>query len=227
MRSLTVPVLCLLLVSAACLAQEFPTTFLSRVSLREYPASQPCPPTPPKLEVPRDLPAEAKGLVANFQAEADAIRKKAEDDIRVKSDQLATALKVIQDQYTRDAKLDEAVAVRDLIRKLTAVNLPVHPYPGSLTPFRDRIGETFFFEVTGRTTGSIWGTEVYTCDTDLATAAVHIGALKDGETGIVQVTIVASPSEHKATSQNGINSHAWGSYPASYTVQRWTGTRTK
>lgn len=226
MRSLTVPVLSLMLVSAVSMAQEFPTEYLSRVALREYP-SQPCPPAPPKLEVSRDLPAEAKTLVTNFHTEADTIRKKAEDDIRVKSDQLAIALKVIQDQYTRDAKLDEAVAVRDLIRKLTAVHLPLHPYPGNLTPFRERIGETFYFEVAGRTTGSLWGTEVYTCDSDLGTAAVHIGALKDGETGIVQVTIVASPDEHISSTQNGVRSSSWGSYPASYTVQRWVGHRVK
>ncbi len=227
MRSLTIPVLAVVFVSVACLAQEFPAISLSRVSLREHPAGQPHPPAPPKLVIPRDLPADAKALVTSFQTEAEAIRKKAEDDIRGKADQLATSLKTIQDQYTRDAKLDEAVAVRDLIRKLQSTSLPLLPYPGSLMSLRERVGETFYFEITGRTSGSLWGTEVYTCDSDLATAAVHIGALKDGETGIVQVTIVASPNEHSASTQNGVRSSSWGNYSASFTVQRWAGTRAK
>lgn len=226
MRSFTLPVVTLMLVSAVCVAQEFPQPFLSRVAIREVP-NEPSPPAVEKLQAPRDLPPDARAQLAIFQQEADAIRKKAEVDIRAKSEQLAKSLKTIQDQYTRDAKLDEAVAVRDLIRMLTAVHLPLQPNAGNLTRYRDKVGQTFYFEVTGRTTGSIWGTEVYTCDTDLATAAVHIGALKDGETGIVQVNIIESPSEHVASMQNGIHSHQWGSYPASYTVQRWVGNRAK
>ncbi|HET6422897.1 MAG TPA: LCCL domain-containing protein [Planctomycetaceae bacterium] len=227
MRSLTVPVVTLFLVSAACLAYEFPAEpFLSRVALREYAArDKPCPPGLSKIEIPRDLPAEAKTAVTNFQTEADAIRKKADEDIRAKGDQLAASLKTIQDQYTRDAKLDEAVAVRDLIRKLQAAHLPVLQYPGSLMPLREHVGETFYFEVTGRTGSSIWGTEVYTLDSDLGTAAVHIGALKEGETGIVQVTIVKSPEQHVSSTQNGVRSGSWSSYPASYTVQKWAGPR--
>lgn len=225
MRSLTIPLLVVMLVSAAGLAQEFGEPFRMRGTVRDYAtAAKPCPPDLAKIEIPTALPAEAKTAVTGFQTEAQAIRKKAEDDIRAKADELATSLKTIQDQYTRDAKLDEAVAIRDLIRKLQASHLPLLPYPGSLMPFRDHVGETFYFEVTGRTTGSLWGTEVYTCDSDLATAAVHIGVLKEGETGIVQVTIVKSPEQHAGTTQNGVRSSAWGSYPASFTVQKWAGS---
>lgn len=227
MRSLVVPIVTVFIVTAAALAYEYPSdAFLYRSSIRSYGNNgEPCPPSPAKLEIPRDLPADAKAVVANFQTEADAIRKKAEDDIRAKSDQLATSLKTLQDQYTRDAKLDEAVAIRDLIRKLQAAHLPLHAYQGSLMPYRERIGDKFYFEITGRSGSSIWGTEVYTLDSDLCTAAVHIGALKDGETGIVQVTIVKSPEQHESSTLNGIRSSSWGSYPASYTVQRWSGSR--
>jgi hypothetical protein len=210
MRSLTVPVLTVVLVSAVGFAQSFPEVsepFVTRLALREYVAAgRPCPPTPAKLEIPKDLPADAKTAVANFQTEADVIRKKAEEDIRAKADQLAVSLKTIQDQYTRDAKLDEAVAVRDLIRRLQASSLPMHPYPGSLMPFREHVGETFYFEVTGQTGRSIWGTEVYTLDSDLGTAAVHIGAKK------------AKPGSCRSRSSNRPNSthprHRTASAPA-------------
>ncbi len=225
MRSFIVPVAGVVLFSAICVAQEFS---LVRSGLAPASATgQPCPPAPPKLEAAADLPAEAKALLTAYKAEVDAIRQKAEDEVQTKGERLAVTLKTVQDQYTRDAKLDEAVAVRDLIRRLTAAHLPVRPNPGNLTSFREQIGQTFYFEVAGRTTGSLYGTEVYTHDSDLATAAVHIGALKNGESGIVQVTIVASPSEHVSSEQNGVRSTAWGTYSGSYTVQRWVGTRAK
>jgi hypothetical protein len=93
------------------------------------------------------------------------------------------------------------------------------PNPGSLSAYSQRFGETFVFSVTGRTSGAIYGTETYTTDSDLATAAVHAGLLKDGEAGVVQVTIVQSPNEFASTTANGITSRAWQSYPAAYTLR--------
>ncbi len=59
------------------------------------------------------------------------------------------------------------------------------PDPGTLTSYRDQVGETFTFEVTGDAAASVWGTDIYTDDSNLAAAAVHAGVLEDGETGLV------------------------------------------
>ena len=50
-----------------------------------------------------------------------------------------------------------------------------------------------------------------------------IGALRDGETGIVEVKVCKSPEQHWGTLQNGITSSPWHSYTASYTVQKFRG----
>jgi hypothetical protein len=230
----------LLLVGTLAWSQEFRATKsgggliglapVAEVTVRETlggsPYGQPCPPAPPKLEAPRDLPADARKLFEGFQEEAKQIRKKAEDDVAARGKALADSLKTLQDQYTRDAKLDEAVAIRDLIRKLKAVDLDLRPDPGSLSNYSQLIGHTFHFEVTGATSGgSVWGTEVYTYDSRLAVAAVHSGALKDGETGIVEVTLLQSPAPHTGSTANGVTTSSWGVYSASYTVKRWTGTK--
>jgi hypothetical protein len=94
----------------------------------------------------------------------------------------------------------------------------VLPDPGSLTGLRDQIGKTFAFKVTGSADRSIWGTETYTADSGLATAAVHMGVLKIGETGIVRVTIVPPPPTFAGTTQNGLTSSSYGSYPGAYKV---------
>lgn len=93
------------------------------------------------------------------------------------------------------------------------------PNPGSLVSYGQKVGETFNFTVTGQTSGAVYGTGTYTTDSSLAAVAVHAGVLKEGQTGVVQVTIVAPPAQFAASSANGVTSSAWGSYPAAYTVR--------
>jgi hypothetical protein len=62
--------------------------------------------------------------------------------------------------------------------------------------------------------GSIWGTGIYTSDSDLCTAARHAGVI--GKAG-GQVRVVAQPGQqsYPASTQNGIASSDWGAYSAS------------
>jgi hypothetical protein len=92
--------------------------------------------------------------------------------------------------------------------KLTAL-----PDPGSLTGYAGKFGTKLAFTVTGRVDGSLWGTAVYTLDSTLATAAVHAGVLKAGETGVVKVEILVPPPNFAGTSQNGVTSAPWNAYP--------------
>jgi hypothetical protein len=174
------------------------------------------PPAPP---VDEDLPDDAKALLEAHEKEAVDIRRKAELEISNRRDKTIKALKQLQDKYTKDAKLDEAVAIRDKIRKLSVAHLRPTRNPGNLSGYQQRIDQTFFFDVTGAGHGSIWGTEIYTCDSSLAAAAVHAGVLKVGQRGIVKVTILRSPNEHIGSAANGFVSGNWGPFAASYTVE--------
>jgi len=90
---------------------------------------------------------------------------------------------------------------------------------------RGEFGTQLDVEVTGRTTGHIWGSEVYTDDSDIPTAAVHAGLLKPGETGTITITIVKSPEEYAGSTRNGVTSAAWGQgHPSGYILQRKKGT---
>ncbi len=94
------------------------------------------------------------------------------------------------------------------------------PDPGTLTTYQDKVGKTFHFRVTGATAAIIWGDGIYTTDSQLATAAVHAGVLKVGETGVVKVTIVPSPQTFSGSTKNGVTSQAYGLFPAAYKVSR-------
>jgi LCCL domain len=94
------------------------------------------------------------------------------------------------------------------------------PDPGNLSAYGQPIhfGKEYTFRVTGAIRGSVWGTEVYTADSTLAAAAVHIGVLKTGETGLVTVTIMGPLPKYFGSTQNGVTSANYDRYPASYRI---------
>jgi LCCL domain len=96
----------------------------------------------------------------------------------------------------------------------------VLPDPGSLTDYQGRVGESFYFRVTGANSGSLWGTDLYTTDSTLAMAAVHAGVLAVGQTGLVKVTILPGQQAYQGTQRNGVVSSPWPAYPASFQVSR-------
>jgi hypothetical protein len=94
------------------------------------------------------------------------------------------------------------------------------PDPGSLTNYQQpqHIGKTFVFHVTGAANGSLWGTEVYTLDSTLAAAAVHMGVLRVGQTGNVKVTIQGPGINFIGSTRNGITSSNYANYPGAYRI---------
>ena len=91
--------------------------------------------------------------------------------------------------------------------------------PGNLTSYRDHTGESFSFQVTGDAWASIWGTDIYTDDSNLAAAAVHAGVLEDEETGVVVVTILPGEESYTGSTRNDVTSWDYGSWSGSYTVE--------
>jgi LCCL domain len=94
------------------------------------------------------------------------------------------------------------------------------PDPGNLSGYRQpaNFGKEYTFRVTGAARGSVWGTEVYTADSTLAAAAVHMGVLKVGETGLVTVTIMGPQQKYVGSSRNGVTTADFDRYPASYRI---------
>jgi hypothetical protein len=103
-------------------------------------------------------------------------------------------------------------------------NAEVPLAPVNLMEYSGRAGDRLMFRVTGATTGVVWGTGPYTLDSALATAAVHAGAVKPGQTAIVTVDIVAPPPSFGGSEDNGVTSEAWGQFPAgAFTVKAGRG----
>lgn len=81
--------------------------------------------------------------------------------------------------------------------------------PGNLEGYYASLGQSFYFEITGRNMSRLWGVDVYTSDSDLGSAAVHAGVLTLGQMGIVKVTIVQPLATFAGVTRNGVTSNAW------------------
>lgn len=66
---------------------------------------------------------------------------------------------------------------------------------------------------------SVWGTDDYTTDSSICTAAVHAGVIQAGEGGKVKVSITAGKPSYDGSERNGVTSRRWGNYDSSFTVK--------
>lgn len=167
-----------------------------------------------------DLPPEARDALNAFEAESREIRLIAEKKVAIQRDAAIKQLDALQNTYNERQKSDEAISIREKIRELRVSHLKARPNPGNLARYSDKFGQTFLFEVTGVANGSVWGTDVYTSDSNLAAAAVHAGVLRVGQRGIVRVTVVKPPERFEGSERNGVMTIDYGAYPAGYKVRR-------
>jgi hypothetical protein len=66
------------------------------------------------------------------------------------------------------------------------------------------------------TVGTVWGTDIYTDDSSICTAAVHAGVISLAEGGLVSLEILAGKSSYKGTSRNDITTSSYGEWVGSY-----------
>lgn len=111
-----------------------------------------------------------------------------------------------------DVKIEKLLAIRS--SKLhTGVDLDSLPEaPDNMLALQSEVGSVHTFRVQGSTSGSVWGTKTYTSDSRLSVAAVHAGAVKNGETGVVRVKVVTAPESFEGTEKNGVTSFSYGRY---------------
>jgi hypothetical protein len=123
-------------------------------------------------------------------------------------------MKVIQElvaYFERRGRLTRAQ-----VRTLLDQGLLAGDAPANMLNLCDPIGATYYFRVTGEATGSVWGTDVYTGDSAIATAAVHAGLVKVGETAVVKVTVEKPLPRYQGSVSNGVTSHEFGQYGTAY-----------
>jgi hypothetical protein len=66
---------------------------------------------------------------------------------------------------------------------------------------------------------TVWGTDVYTGDSSICTAAVHAGVITFDRGGTVTVELRPGQSSYKGTTRNGVTSIDYASYGRSFVVR--------
>ena len=78
-------------------------------------------------------------------------------------------------------------------------------------------GKRYTYSCPPNTTArGVWGTDIYTRDSRICTAAVHAGLITFADGGTVTIEMVAGQSSYTGSTRNGVTSAGWGSYYLSY-----------
>lgn len=113
-----------------------------------------------------------------------------------------------------DTWLESVPATVDVKDVGTLPPLPPEPCESA------RIGESPFecSCLRAQTRGSVWGSNPYTADSSICTAATHAGLTGLGGAVVTVIPMPGQPS-YSASSANGVTTQAWRSYPQSFTFE--------
>ena len=121
---------------------------------------------------------------------------------------------MIYEAYSYDSIIGEGEHVRESINIMPDPNglgsQPNYANYGS--------GKVYPVQVTGTTSGNLWGTDTYDYRSNINKAATHAGLVKNEETKLVYIKIVPCPEGgYKSTTQNGITSSSSTTVNMGYT----------
>ena len=94
------------------------------------------------------------------------------------------------------------------------VSLPMNTE--TMVNYRGR-SDIFSIIITGKNNnGAIWGTDIYTDNSNIVSAAMHSGIIGDGETKKVYIEILPGQQSYSSLTQNSITSYSYARYNGSY-----------
>ena len=68
----------------------------------------------------------------------------------------------------------------------------------------------------GGVASEVWGTDIYTDDSSIGSAAVHDGLITFGSGGTVAIRILPGQASYTGSDRNGVLSADWGAYDGSF-----------
>jgi hypothetical protein len=90
-------------------------------------------------------------------------------------------------------------------------------WDANATAFRGRAGAMFLYVCpAGGSFGSVWGTNVYTDDSSVCSAAVHAGLLEAEDGGRVVIRILPGRSSYEGSRRHGVATQDYGAWPSGF-----------
>jgi hypothetical protein len=140
------------------------------------------------------------------------------DDCKITGKLSAASLRVQTSMFGEQAlKLTDVRSLKSLNGNSTEEGVNAAAAPGNMMAYQNQYGKELAFTVSPPANGqapSVWGTDIYTLDSNLAGAALHAGLVQPGQSHVVRVRIVTSPAQYTGSARNGITSSPYGTYPS-------------
>lgn len=106
-----------------------------------------------------------------------------------------------------------------------AIDVPAEPdadpWLRSATEFGSQVGSSYRYtcpptDVAPVDAATVWGVELYTSDSSVCWAAVHVGLITPAEGGSVVITIAPGEDAYQGAIGNGVTSLSYGAWGASF-----------
>jgi hypothetical protein len=89
-----------------------------------------------------------------------------------------------------------------------------------------RVGDVFEMSITGTVGGRhAYGTDVYTSDSYIPSAAVHAGVIENGDTKAVFIRLLAGVSKYEGSTRKGVTTRSFGKWKMSYEFLELGGSK--
>ena len=93
----------------------------------------------------------------------------------------------------------------------------VSAWQRTASPYRTKVGTIVKFDCPPNGEAhSVWGTNLYTDDSSVCTAAVQVGLITFKDGGTVSIKILDGADSYTGSTENGVTSQAYASWGASY-----------
>lgn len=140
--------------------------------------------------------------------------------------ELIRSLEELEAAYIGSGMPDEAKLVHEQLYRLQHDALAQLPeidrskWPAQLRPsqLRGNVGEVHVVWVTGSLQGNVWGSAIYTDDSDVGTAAVHAGILEVGENQLIAFRLLPGRDSYTGSTAHGVMSSEYGNWHGSYQI---------
>ena len=169
---------------------------------------------------PQDrLPEAASQIKKRCDREVEDIEKSAKAKLKEAATQASVPLRKIQQAMHADARLEGAMKAREAIQLIVNGYSKALPDPGYMNASQEQNGKVFFYELTAREGGTVYGTDVYCGGSHLGSTAIHAGVLRANQKGVVKVTVLPGANGFVASLRNGIQSQSYSSYPVAFKIE--------
>jgi len=163
-------------------------------------------------------------LFYNYSRQSDSVQGKRQPRVNLPSSppaaKVATTPASAKSSPVADSSPENDESKSTLSNKEDSEDITPIGWDTTASGFKGEAGQTYMFRCPEEgTEQGVYGSDIYTQDSSICTAAVHAGIITLAQGGVVTIEYRPGRSTYGSTVRNGIKSRTWGEYPRSFVVR--------